>query len=72
MMTGGKACCLNYERPKRKQRKKRLKPWPSEGAKGAARAAEFDKQQETLRGAIEKAEAANQNALDALMRGDRD
>ena len=37
-----------------------------EGAKGAARAAEFDKQQETLRDAIEKAEAEGGNALDSI------
>ena len=38
----------------------------TEGAKGAERAREFEQQQETLRDAIEKAENANQNPLDAI------
>jgi hypothetical protein len=37
-----------------------------EGAKGAARAAEFDQQQQTLKDAIEKAEAEGGNALDSI------
>ena len=38
----------------------------TEGAKGAERANKFETEQQTLRDAIERAEDANQNSLDAI------